>query len=157
MADIVAGDVTYSEIYKTILPVAGSTKGKIQIACRLTIDPGTTDFYPTGGIPLTDLFTAGNVKDTGIDVTKPIFGIAGLARISDAQAPAAPAMFNNGGVTAASQTLVLYVTAADDGTKKDTLLQYPAEDITTNTTVTAPLATGDKDIRVNLLLIGDER
>lgn len=156
MAAIVAGDVSLVVWDKEFILKAGQDKRNIRIHGRLQIDPGTTDTYVTGGIPLTNLFTTGNGSYTGIDPAKPIMGVCGPARISDAVAPACAALYYDGGATAASQTLVLLIPPADDGTKNDTLVQYPAEDITTNTTVTTPLANGDKDIYVDIIIWGTE-
>jgi hypothetical protein len=158
MADIAAADVSAVILWRAH---AGKLQNRgqrtmIDVAVKITVDPGTTDAYPTGGIPLTNLFTTGNASDTGLDVNLPIVEMTrgGYAQISDALFPATPAFFYNGGVTAASQTLVLGVSPADDGTKNVMLVQYPNEDITTNTTVTTGLATGDKDIVYTTVLRG---
>ncbi len=158
MVAIAAGDVTAAILYRTHV---GKTQNRgqrtmIDVALKITIDPGTDDTYPTGGIPLTNLFTTGNASDTGLDVSMPIIEMTqgGFARISDALAPATPAAFYNGGATAATQTLVLYCIPADDGTNPITISQYPAEDVTANTTVDNPIATGDKDIVYTTVLRG---
>lgn len=103
MADIAAADVTWSQFHRVVTPQAGSDRKLIQVNGRITIDPGTTDAYPTGGIPLTNVFT----DFTGIDVTKPIIGQISLVRNNAGVALFIKGYFYNGGTTAATQTLVL--------------------------------------------------
>jgi hypothetical protein len=157
MAAITAGDVTAAIIDARALNPREPGAPNYSVVCELTIDPGTTDTYPTGGIPLTNQFDSTHAQFLGLDIRYPIRGIPTVARISDALAPMCPAYFYNGGTTAASQTLVLGVTPKDDGTKSDTFIEYPAEDVTTNTTVTTPIANGDKDIKVTLVLYGTQK
>lgn len=155
MAAIVAADTTATIRERIVLPLKTAGMPMIMVTVDCLCDPGTTDTYPTGGLVLSPLFTTGNASDTWLDVNYPITSLGAItARISDAETPACPARFNNGGATAATQTLVLYVMVKDDGTKSDTWIEYPAEDVTTNTTVTTPIANGDKDIRWTMTLIG---
>lgn len=154
MAAIVADDVTGIVLDRRILQPREPGAPNYRVIVELTIDPGTTDTYPTGGIPLTNQFTSTHAQFLNLDITKTIRGICTNARISDALAPACPAAFYNGGATAAAQTLVLYAMVKDDGTKSDCWIEYPPEDVTTNTSVTTPIATGDKDIVVVLELYG---
>jgi hypothetical protein len=109
MADIVAADVTNSIIAKLEFSQGGQSKKQLLVICEVTVDPGTTDAYPTGGIPLTNLFTAGEAADTGLDPAKPIRGVASEAKIDNAVTTMASCRFHNGGTTAADQKLVISV------------------------------------------------
>lgn len=155
MAAIAAGDTTATVVQRFVVPIATAGNPLLLVTMNCVTDPGTTDTYATGGIALDNLFTTGNASDTWLDTSQPIVALGAITpRISDAETPACLARFANGGLTAADQKLVLYLSPADDGAKNDTLVEYPAEDITANTTVVAALATGDKDIRWTMTLMG---
>lgn len=107
MAAITAGDVTAAIIDARALTPREPGAPNYSVVCELTIDPGTSDTYVTGGIPLTNQFDSTHAQFLGLDVRYPIRGICSEARISDALSPACGAYFYNGGTTAAAQTLVL--------------------------------------------------
>lgn len=151
MADIAAGDVTCKVVSRRKVgaaPYLDSNLMRVEVDIELTIDPGTTDSYPTGGIPLTAAFTeaSGEHIDTGLDVTQPIREIGGgRARISTGATVTTPAFFFNGGVTAASQTLVLQRAAALPSITGTGLAVASATSITDsgNGLVTAGFKVGD--------------
>jgi hypothetical protein len=155
MADIAAGDVTCKVVSRRKVgaaPYLDSNLMRVEVDIELTIDPGTTDAYPTGGIPLTAAFTeaSGEHIDTGLDVTQPIREIGGkYARISSGVTVGTPAFFHNGGVTAASQTLVLH-RIPDDGANAVCLVEYANTDVT----ATGGIAAGDTDIIYRTTLVG---
>src|SRR5690349_4059286 len=113
MVDIAAAKVTAQVLSRRYAGNAdyGGTSSvgrEMEVELLLTIDPGTTDAYPTGGIPLTTIFTEANGQeiDTGLDVAQQITPIGQpQMRISTGVTVLAPAIFHNGGQTAASQTL----------------------------------------------------
>lgn len=161
MAAIVAGDTTATILFREKLSgIARGNETLIVVGVEITIDPGTTDTYPTGGILLTNLFTTGNASDTWLDTTRPIMALGStILRYYDSAAPttltpACPAAFYNGGSTAATQTLVVYQNAADDGTKKINMAEHTTDDVTDSTNITNPIAGADKDMRCRLTLMG---
>lgn len=159
MADIAASDVTFSIFEKEIYNKPGDSRKRIRVTGELTVDPGTDDAYAAGGIPLTNLFTAGGQGYTGIDPAFPVHGICSLARYYDSAAattitPAALAFFNNAGTTAATQKLALYVVKADDGTKDTCFTEHRAEDVSLTTNLTNPLVGSDKDFKVVIQIWG---
>ncbi len=111
MADIVADDVTTTILFRSF---AGKTVNQgnqllMDVAVEWNIEPGTTDTYPTGGIPLTNCFTSGNAKELGFDLKKPIVEVGrSIARIDTGVTLGAVGMFYNGGTAATDQKLVLF-------------------------------------------------
>lgn len=156
MADIAAGDVTNVVLARRRVGFGSGGAVIVDVDCDVTIDPGTDDAYPTGGIPLTTLFTLANGQniDTGLDTTQPIMeiGAPGYARISSGVTVGTPAMFFNGGTTPATQTLVLF-RIPDNGANAVCLDQYANTDVT----AAGGIAAGDTDIRYRTTLRGTLR
>lgn len=158
MADIAAGDVTCKVLSRRKVganPYQDGNLQRVEVDIELTIDPGTSDAYPTGGIPLTAAFTeaSGEHIDTGLDVTQRIREEGGgYARISSGVTVTTPAFFYNGGVTAASQTLVLQ-RVPDDGANAVCFVEYANTDVT----AAGGIAAGDTDIVYRTTLVGTLR
>lgn len=155
MADIAVADVTAKILYrKPYAPDSEQPTNEplIHVRVGITVDPGTDDAYPTGGIPLDNLFTAGNASDTKLDVTKPIYqkGI-GLMRAAAATfTPVMPAFYHQAGATAATQKLRLYLGAANASAVAHA--EHGNSDITAATSFN-----GDTDPYVEIDLIGTLR
>ena len=109
MADISAtNDVTASIIRKVLTPTAGSNKGQIEVVAEVTIDPGTADAYPAGGVSLYSMFTASDSNDTGIDPTKPVYGMAGNLVSSLVTTLSGNVHFLDGAATALGKTVQMW-------------------------------------------------
>lgn len=147
MADIVAADVSAKILFRERLHTLG-TGGQplILVGVEITVDPGTTDTYPTGGIPLTNLFTTGNASDTWLDVLQPILEVGqGFCRIDTGVTISAKANFYSSAATAAGQVLVLQRSAALPSITGTTIAVASATSITDsgNGLVTAGFKVGD--------------
>lgn len=117
MADIAAADVSAKILYqKPYAPDSEQPTNEplIHVRVGITIDPGTTDAYPTGGIPLTNLFTSGNASDTKLDTNRKIIhkGAANLRASASVLTPSLPCFFHQGGSAAADQKLILCASQA---------------------------------------------
>lgn len=145
MADIAAADVTWSLIHRILTPQPGSDRVGVQAVGQITVDPGTADTYPTGGIPLTNVFT----DYTGIDVTKPILGVVSMVRNNAGVATFIKGYFYNGGTTAASQTLVLTNIVEGGATAAIQEAELANSDITG-----ANFLGGDNDMICDIVLYG---
>lgn len=91
MAAIVAADVSAKILYRQLYApdsVQPAIQPIIVVGVGITVDPGTDKTYPSGGIPLDNLFTSGNASDTKLDIKQPIY------QIRDAQMQAAAATFS---------------------------------------------------------------
>lgn len=157
MANIVAADVSAKILSKT--PVyegtfPGSPRRLMMVTVGITVDPGTTDAYPTGGIPLDNLFTKDNASDTGLDTNETIIqvGPALLRAAEGTLTPALPAYFYKGGVAASDCTLVVMNVLADGGTNPTSLIEHANSDITA--AAAAGGIGGDTDPYCELTLIG---
>lgn len=125
-------DVTAKIIDKTVTPIPHATKGRVQVVCQVTIDPGTADTYTTGGISLHMLFTAGTSSDVGIDPTRPVYGMASIfSPTGTAQAKGLLVNFADTAATALGKKLVVYNFEADNVTlSQGTLLETVNTDLT---------------------------
>jgi hypothetical protein len=85
----------------------GQDKRMVEVWLRMTVDCGADLEYVTGGMPLTELFTAGAANNTSIDPAEPVWGLSSHARLDGACTPAAQALFYDGAATAVGKTLVL--------------------------------------------------
>lgn len=156
MADIAAGDVTAQILWREMLTSPqGARKPLITVGVRITIDPGSSDAYPTGGVPLTSLFgSAGGVSDTKIDPSQPVVALGpGILRAAAGTlTPGLVCYHYDGGNTAASQTLVMMNVLADGGTNPTALAQLANSDITG--TAASGFIGGDTDPVVEMVFIG---
>lgn len=119
MADIAAADVTARRLRIAKWgPDSSMPMGKIpiEVTMGVTIDPGTTDAYPTAGIPLTTLFSGSTPNttpaagDSGLDPTQLIiYPDAVTVRAAAATyTPNFKGTFQNSAATAAGQLLRLW-------------------------------------------------
>ena len=149
--DIAAGDTTSHIVYSQVNRRGGAAKGAMTVACRLTIDPNVDDNYPTGGILLTNMFTADAVGDIGMDPSKPIIGVCSPCRANDGVVLFIKAYFYNGGTTAAAQTLVLMNIIEGGSTIAIQEVALPNSDIT------AAALLGDDEMECDIVFYGTER
>ena len=139
MADIAAADTSAVILERFIVPTFTAGPPLLIVVAKITIDPGSSDAYPTGGIILSPLFTTGNASDTWLDTNQPItaLGPVILRCAAATLTPLNSALFYNGGTTAAAQTLVLCGAADASGS----VAQFANTDIT----AAGLLAAGDTD------------
>lgn len=151
MAAIVAADVTSkNQWYMTADSKQGVLQPTVLVLCKITVDPGTDDTYPSGGIPLTALFTAADASDTKLDFNLPIKQI-GSAQIQAAAATFSPsfsAKFEQGSTAAANVLRIRRPTgklAPSAATITGTTLAVASGNITDsgNGLVTAGFVAGD--------------
>lgn len=112
MVDVVANDVSAVILSRRALytgQLPGQIPQLVMVVAGITIDPGTTDTYPTTGIPLDNLFqAAGGVSDTWLDVTQQIIGIPSVLHESaTAFTRQMPVFFLKTGTAANTAKLVL--------------------------------------------------
>lgn len=115
MADLAAGDVTAQIIETRYFTRPGQAKRGMFVAVKLTIDFGTgSDEYRVAtGIPLTNLFTAGQTYYIGMDPAEYVCGVASMCVTSNSYELAFACNFADEARTAAGKTLHLYT--ADGG------------------------------------------
>jgi len=133
MADIdTTDDVSAKIILKRVTALPQEQKGMIECVVEVTINPGTADAYPTGGISLYNLFTADTTSDTGIDPTKPVYGMAGIfTPTGTSQAKGLLCNFADTAATAVGKKLVVYNYEADNVTlSQGTLVETVNTDLT---------------------------
>ena len=110
MADIAAADVTATYFSNRVYSGMPSQVVALRVTARITVDPGTTDAYPTGGIPLSALF-AGDLGaldcllDPAFDIIQE--GSAMLRKSITDFSIAFPATFIKTGTTAADCKLMV--------------------------------------------------
>ena len=134
MADIVAADVTSKNDWLIIGPDSKQPvrQARILVRCKITVDPGTTDAYPTGGIPLTVLFTSGTSNDSKLDINQPIMWLNSGAYMQAAAAtftPAFPVKYEQGS-TPATNVLRL---RRDSNSMPDALISGATLAVSSNT------------------------
>ena len=113
MTDIVAGDVSARILRRSMVNPASSEAEAgqpwVNAVVDIVIDISTNADVPSGGIPLTNLFTASNANDTGLDPAQPIYTSGLVSMVSDAtETTRLPCEFLQSGATAATQVLAVY-------------------------------------------------
>lgn len=124
MGAIVAADITAVPMYRVILgqPQNRGADTMMEVCMKVSVVTDVTDSdYVTGGLPLDNLFTAGNASDTGLDTSRPIFGkvLSGALFKGDPTSDAGvtnsmPAAFRNKATGASGQKLWLGKAQAND-------------------------------------------